>query len=263
MTPRQQRRLEQKLARKAEKKQRACTSTLVEACVAAPEPTTAPVSERKVLANRANAQLSSGAVTAEGKQIISQNATKHGLTGRFQVLPDESQADFDELLAGYIRAQAPADQDEVELVKQMAQSTWLSNRSIRLQDQCLIAIQSGTPKEQKQARQDLTLYMRYMTTHDRAFTRHSTELRKRQNQRQKAARGFVSQKLREAAESRRDANEIRKREIFELRQVMANCRRERLEIQNRIAAAKAERLEPQNMAESTAQTEGKMLAAAA
>ncbi|HEX4749936.1 MAG TPA: hypothetical protein VH302_10375 [Bryobacteraceae bacterium] len=220
MTPRQQRRLEQKLARKA--------------------------------ANRANAQLSHGPVTETGKQIVSQNATRHGLTGKFHVAADESQADFDQLLAGFLRAEAPFDSEEVEMVKQMAQSTWLSNRSIRLQDQCLVAIQSGTPEEQKQAKKDLSLYLRYMTTHDRAFIRYSTELRKRRNERQRAERGFVSQKLREAAEKR-------KTELHELRQVIANFRSERLEIRNRIATAKAERLELQNSAKKQPQT----LAAAA
>lgn len=227
MTPRQQRRIEQKLARKA--------------------------------VNRANAQLSTGPVTDTGRQIVSQNATRHGLTGKFHVQPGESQADFDQMLAAFMRDEAPADQEEIEFVQQMAQSMWLSNRSRRLQDQCLIAIESGTPQEQKEAKKDLALYMRYQTTHERTFIRFSTELRKRTNERRKEERGFVSQRLREAAEIRRQANENRKKETHELRQAIANCRRERFEIQNRIAAAKAERLESQNVANR----EMPMMAAAA
>ncbi|HEX4750580.1 MAG TPA: hypothetical protein VH302_13630 [Bryobacteraceae bacterium] len=270
MTPRQQRRLEQKVARKAAKKQHACAPTVVEALVPALEavpdiaaiapsgvagasmpdssaefaghaPAVAgPVSEARLLANRANAQLSRGPVTTTGKQIVSQNAMRHGLTGKFQVLPGESQADFDQMLAGFMRAEAPADQEEVEFVQQMAQSMWLSSRSVRMQDQCILAMQSGTPEEQKKAEKSFALYLRYMSTHERTFIRFSTELRKRRNERRKAERDFVSQKLREAAELRREANETRKKEVHDLRQVIANCRRERLEIQNRLAEAKVE-----------------------
>jgi hypothetical protein len=41
-----------------------------------------PPSERRETANQANAQHSTGPRTAFGKQVSSQNATKHGLTGR-------------------------------------------------------------------------------------------------------------------------------------------------------------------------------------
>src|SRR5579863_1249270 len=103
MTPRQQRRLEQKLARKAAKHEQNLTLQEEEVFPRTPPP---PLSEAKLAANRANAHLSSGPVTDSGKQIVSQNAVRHGLTGKFQVMPDESQEDFDELLAGYRRAEA-------------------------------------------------------------------------------------------------------------------------------------------------------------
>ncbi|HEX4748414.1 MAG TPA: hypothetical protein VH302_02630 [Bryobacteraceae bacterium] len=249
MTARQQRRLEQKVARKTEKKASKAefSAAVAEPRVGAGEVTEVPISEARLAANRANAQLSSGPVTDSGKHIVSQNATRHGLTGKFQVLPGESQADFDQMLAGFMRAEAPADQEEVEFVQQMAQSMWLSSRSTRLQDQCCITIQSGTPEEQKQAKKDLSLYLRYMTTHERAFIRFSTELRKRRNERRKAERGFVSQKHREA-------NENRKAEMHVLRQSIETCKQEHREIQNRIAAAKAERLELQNTAKKASST---------
>jgi hypothetical protein len=154
---------------------------------------------------------------------------------------------FDELLKRFLECEKPQDQEEVELVHQMAEASWLSRRSIRLQDRCILAIESGTPAEQKQANKNLSLYLRYMTTHDRAYSRYATELRKRRNERQRAERGFVSQKLREA-------NEIRKKEMHELRQATEICKQQRREIQNRIAAAKAERLELNNSAKKQAKT---------
>jgi hypothetical protein len=265
MTPRQQRRLQQKLARKAEK--RALRTDV---------PSTAPVSaaqteqrasatgrfavsEAKLQANRANAQLSTGAVTPAGKQVISQNAVRHGLTGKFHVLAGESQSDFDQLLTSYMRTESPIDQEEVELVRQLAEATWLSARAVRCQNNCFVALESESLEEQKQAKKDLMLYMRYQSMHDRAYGRCSSELRRHRNERRRAERGFVSQKYREANERRKEAQENRKKELHELRQAIQISRQETIQIRNRIAAAKAERLELQNAAKK----EVKTLAAAA
>ena len=72
--------------------------------------------------NRANAQLSTGATTQASKAIVSQNAMKHGLTGKFKVLPCESQSEFDRLLVGFVRSEAPAGDDEIEMVHQMVEA---------------------------------------------------------------------------------------------------------------------------------------------
>jgi hypothetical protein len=69
MTARQQRRLEQKRARKAAKKGQNCTPEQPQVL-----PPAHPISHAKLLANRANAQLSTGAITTVGKQTVSQNA---------------------------------------------------------------------------------------------------------------------------------------------------------------------------------------------
>ncbi len=76
-----------------------------------PPPTaTVPGPESKVIsrvqyaANQANAQLSSGPTSMEGKAISSRNHTIHGLTaqpgnGPYQVLAGEDQAQYDYVLA--------------------------------------------------------------------------------------------------------------------------------------------------------------------
>jgi len=55
--------------------------------------------EKQIAANRENARLSTGPRTEAGKAAPSTNAVKHGLTGRFVILPGQQEA-FDELEAG-------------------------------------------------------------------------------------------------------------------------------------------------------------------
>jgi len=56
------------------------------------DPTATPetkISERRLAANRANAQLSTGPRTEEGKAVSSLNAVKTGLCGRIVLVPSE------------------------------------------------------------------------------------------------------------------------------------------------------------------------------
>jgi hypothetical protein len=254
MTPRQQRRLAQKLARKAAKKQMkipepATVQTEPEALAPSTEPQAQEtvISQAKLTANRSNAQLSTGPTSESGKAIVSQNATRHGLTGKFKVLPSESQSEFDQLLAGFLRAEKPVGDDEIAMVHQMAESVWLSRRSLRLQNDCFLILECGTPEEQRAAHKSLALFVRYQTTHDRTFCRYATELRKRRNERARMERGFVSQKHKEAAERRRD-------EMHQMRQALQNVKQQSIEIRNRVSAAKAEALEIKNQAKKSPET---------
>jgi hypothetical protein len=80
--------------------------------------------ESQVNANRRNAQSSTGPRTPEGKSISSGNATKHGLSAAFRVLPNEDQQAFDESVAGFQRDFQPTNSYEQFLVEEMAQARW-------------------------------------------------------------------------------------------------------------------------------------------
>jgi hypothetical protein len=54
-------------------------------------------SQKQIEANRRNAKLSSGPKTAEGKNIVAQNALKHGVFSRQILLEGESKKDFENL----------------------------------------------------------------------------------------------------------------------------------------------------------------------
>ncbi len=88
----------------------------------------------QILANRRNAQLSTGPSTPEGKAASSANATRHGLAGtRFALLPNEDPEEFSRLLASIKAEFRPAGGHETFLVEQMANARWRLSRIERLE----------------------------------------------------------------------------------------------------------------------------------
>ena len=70
----------------------------------------------QITANQHNATHSTGPKTPEGKAAAARNATKHGLSGAFTVLPHEDQDEFDVLLASL--------RDDLPNFKPMVESLW-------------------------------------------------------------------------------------------------------------------------------------------
>ena len=158
-----------------------------------------PVSSRKLAANRANAQKSTGPRSQESKEKVALNAIKHGLCGRFKVLYGEDQAEYDDLFRRFMEAEKPADDVERELVAKMTRHTWLSERALRFQEGCFLVQPQSTEHaaanmDAVAVRKDLDNYLRYQTCHDRAYARAAAELAKRRNERRKAENGIASQK---------------------------------------------------------------------
>lgn len=136
------------------------------------------ISDARLHANRENAKLSCGPRLEIGKEIVSGNSGKHGLSGsKFRVLASEAQSEFDDLLARLSKSYAP-DEGESELLLGMVEALWLARRAIRCQDRCIEALESGDAEAAKAARIDITIYLRYQTTHERAHQRYAAELRK-------------------------------------------------------------------------------------
>jgi hypothetical protein len=190
----------------------------------------------QLAANAANAQFSRGPVTEEGKAISSLNRLSHGLTGAFRVLPWETQADFEALLAALDEEYQPQTTIECILVQKAAEHHWIGARALRLQE----TVMPQTPEAQPDT-SALNLYMRYQTSHDRAFQRCIRELRAIKNDRRREQIGFESQKRAAAQEYRRDneelrreAQEVRRQEMHEARLRATNVRTQAKEIDNEI-----------------------------
>lgn len=94
-----------------------------------------PVSERKVNANRANAQQSTGPRTPEGKRRVARNGVKHGILAREVVIGEgdgaECEEDFASLLAGLYAAHAPRDAAEQLEVDNLVAAYWMLRRAYR------------------------------------------------------------------------------------------------------------------------------------
>ena len=88
----------------------------------------------QILANRQNAAHSTGPKSPEGKQTSSRNATRHGLSGVFTVLPHEDAGDFNGLAARLRDEFRPGTENENFLVDQMIQARCRLLRIQRLED---------------------------------------------------------------------------------------------------------------------------------
>ena len=76
-------------------------------------------SERRLLANQANARLSTGPQTPEGKARSSQNARKHGLSARQVVIAPQEREEFEDFLASYQDDLQPQGMLEQDLFNQL------------------------------------------------------------------------------------------------------------------------------------------------
>ena len=141
------------------------------------------ISAARLAANRANAQQSTGPITESGRATSAQNHTIHGLArhnGTFKLLPSEDSAGFEALKQSLAEEHLPTTETESILVTTMAESHWLANRAQNLQATCFDE-STGQITDPKL----FSLYLRYQTTHTRAFHKSLNDLVKLRAERRK------------------------------------------------------------------------------
>ena len=89
-----------------------------------PEPPSCALTASQLAANRANAQLSTGPRTDEGKSKSSLNAVKTALTGRTVLLPSDDAAAYQRHIQLYEKELQPVGRLESELVQSLADTAW-------------------------------------------------------------------------------------------------------------------------------------------
>src|SRR6266851_164006 len=136
--------------------------------------------------NIENASHSTGPRTDEGKAIASQNSLKHGLASGTLLIPGEDPAAYEALVADFIAQHQPVTPGEEIAITDMAHAWWLKTRAIAFQNRYI--------ENEKM----LALYLRYQTTHERAYYRALAELRKLKQERPEVEAGFASQEDQDA-----------------------------------------------------------------
>ncbi len=133
---RKERRVAEHIARKAARKAGFPEPQPIEEPVAAvaptpePEPESKPkkeISEAQLAANRANALRSTGPSPANFDKI-SNNALKHGLTGRAVVLPGEDADLYESRMLAYQEEFQPVGPEETELLQSIVDVRWRLGR---------------------------------------------------------------------------------------------------------------------------------------
>ena len=93
--------------------------------------------QAQILANRRNAQKSTGPRTAEGKAAVAKNATKHGLFSSQNVVISEDQADFDAFRGDLLAELDPVGTMESVLAARIVSLTWRLQRAARMQNELI------------------------------------------------------------------------------------------------------------------------------
>jgi len=91
------------------------------------------LSDRKIEANRQNAQHSTGPSTPEGRAAVRLNGLKHGLCAESIVVPGEDPAAFEAMLEAYRAEYQPATPSAEFLVRQVAMADWRLLRLYRIE----------------------------------------------------------------------------------------------------------------------------------
>jgi hypothetical protein len=97
-------------------------------------------SEAQVVANRLNAQKSTGPRTPEGKTTVSQNAVKHGLLAEHIVVKGEDPGQFEFYRDQMLGELAPVGQMESVLAERVVSLSWRLQRAERLQSAAFDAL---------------------------------------------------------------------------------------------------------------------------
>ena len=161
-------------------------------------------SPARALANRDNAQLSTGPKTEAGKARSRMNAHVHGLTSKTVVLPHESTEEYDAMHRGLIESHNPANDNEKLLVGRIAQAYWRLQRCYAVEraflENRIDASSAADPHAamanlfiDKAEAARMRLLMRYLAAHERAYYKALADLHKAQADRRKQERELAFQ----------------------------------------------------------------------
>jgi hypothetical protein len=192
------------------------------------------ISDAQLAANRANAQLSTGPTSAEGKAVSARNHFRHGLTqteGDLILLESESKLEYSQSLAEFQAEWQPTTATERDLVERLASHQWLRRRALKLQK--LYLAENGQILDYDQ----FALYRRYETSHERSYNKALADLIRVRALRLREQNGFESQQ-------RKNAEQVFRIRTLENREKLQGLALRYAEIGIQRAEDKLQRLSP-------------------
>ncbi len=101
--------------------------------------------QAQIIANRRNAQKSTGPKTPRGKTTISHNALTNGFFARQAVISSEDQAEFDLYRQQFLEELSPETSMESMLAERIVNLSWRLIRTGRIQNQTIDALNTPDP----------------------------------------------------------------------------------------------------------------------
>jgi hypothetical protein len=158
--------------------------------------------EAQIVANRRNAQASTGPRSAEGQRRVSRNAITHGLDCREVVMRGEDPAAFDHYRQAMLADNLPVGAQEQDCVERMVAAQWRIRRAWRAEPQihaqacermgCQADVGTVILYDLNNEK-GLTQVERKETTFSREYLRWSRRLQELQDQRRKGLRHGIEE----------------------------------------------------------------------
>jgi hypothetical protein len=101
----------------------------------------------QIAANRANSQHSTGPTSATGKQTVSRNSLKYGLTSKIHIALPGEENELEKHVEGYIEAYAPVGLPERDLVRNIAENHFRLQRAHGLEHALFTLLMSQQPAD--------------------------------------------------------------------------------------------------------------------
>ena len=169
-----------------------------------------PASAARQAANAANARLSTGPQTPEGKARSAQNARKHCLTAADLIIGPEDREEFDIMLAGFHSDVAPQGALQQTLFDELVAAAWNLRRIRRMQTELCAGAATYLDLLNDDALQTkLDRLARHQSRIERTFHRSLKELKSLQTN--QAIGRLIPQEIRENMPPLASKNEIAKR----------------------------------------------------
>ena len=162
----------------------------------------------KAAANAANAKLSTGPKTEDGKAKSSRNALKHGLTAQDVVVEPGREAEFEAYRDALQQDLGPEGAAEMEFFNRLVHAGWTLQR-IREIESAMMREGILDPLLDESETKTLDRMLRYHTTFERTYNRSLKELRILQTNR--ALRHMVPQEIVSHIPALASVNDLTKR----------------------------------------------------